>query len=340
MDRTHISVAQSAIEVPKASRGHILLIAQDVAVAKGVCADLDAAGLQCTFVRTCVHAQRVIKARRLDLILLDRMVLVSADAPCWNDLRGHRDASIVPILAFSRGDDALVVSARVRAFMQVATRPAPEKLEGHGIVLDRVAQRTLYRGHDLRLAAVQFRLLEYFLKNPGRILSRHELLASLWGYEGVVGRRVDVYVGTLRKLLGSRSGSKLIRTVRGAGYVFGGNQAKGLRLAGPVDGHEGPVKSGDPDDQLKLDYAARSLRIKSVNFPLSPREFAVLELLMLNPDMTFNRSVIANSIWGEGNVDPRTVDATISRLRRAIKQKSSSHHPIRSVIGRGYQFCP
>jgi DNA-binding response OmpR family regulator len=170
LDRTHISVAQSAIEVPKASRGHILLIAQDVAVAKAVCADLDAAGLQCTFVRTCVHARRVIRARRLDLILLDRMVLVTADAPCWSELRGHRDASIVPILTFSRSDDALVVSARVRAIMQVATRPAPEKLEGHGIVLDRAAQRALYRGHDLRLAAAQFRLLEYFLKNPGRIL--------------------------------------------------------------------------------------------------------------------------------------------------------------------------
>jgi DNA-binding response OmpR family regulator len=148
----------------------------------------------------------------------------------------------------------------------------------------------------------------------------------LWGYEGVVGRRVDVYVGTLRKLLGSRRGNKLIRTVRGTGYVFGGNQAKSLRPAGPVDGHEDRVKSGDPDDQFKLDYAARSLRMKSVNFPLSPREFAVLELLMLNPDMTFNRSVIANSIWGEGNVDPRTVDATISRLEERL-----SRNPLRTT---------
>jgi len=114
-------------------------------------------------------------------------------------------------------------------------------------------------------------------------------------------------------------------------------------------GRTGPSGNEDPGhdaatfrpqgDQFKLDHKGRCLQINSVCFHLSPREFAVLELLMLNPNLTLGRSVIASCIWGQGNADPRTVDATISRLRRAIKQRSASNHPIRSVPGKGYQFC-
>jgi DNA-binding response OmpR family regulator len=243
-------------------------------------------------------------------------------------------------LAFSGDDDPRSVLQRTRALLGVAARSVPSKLEGFGIVLDSGAHRALYRGRDIRLAEAQFRLLEYFLKNPGRILSRHELFSTLWGKQGTVGRRIDVYVGNLRKLLSSRNGNKLIRTVRGTGYVFDGGVAKGRRLSSrlPKDHEVVTTCASVSVDQFRLDYAGRSLRIDGVQFSLSPREFAVLELLMLNPDMTFNRSMIANCIWAEDKVDLRTVDATISRLRKAIKQRSSSDRPIRSVIGRGYQF--
>ena len=115
-------------------------------------------------------------------------------------------------------------------------------------------------------------------------------------------------------------------------------------------GRTGPSGNGDPGhdaatfrpqgDQFKLDHKGRCLQINRVSFHLSPREFAVLELLMLNPNLTLGRSVIASCIWGQGNADPRTVDATISRLRKTINQQPSSHRPACSVSGRGYQFYP
>jgi DNA-binding response OmpR family regulator len=61
---------------------------------------------------------------------------------------------------------------------------------------------------------------------------------------------------------------------------------------------------------------------------------------MLNPNLTLSRSVIGGCIWGQGSADPRTVDATISRLRKAINQQPSSNRPICSIPGRGYQFHP
>ena len=275
------------------------------------------------------------------LILLDQRFLVSCGADCWRGLRDYEEIRTVPILTFSQQDNSLDVSAQARVFL-AAWRTVPCKLEGYGIVLDRIAQRASYRGEEIRLAHAQFRLLEYFLNNPGRVLSRHELLRTLWGHKGPAGRRIDVYVGTLRKLL-RRSGHTLIRTVRGAGYIFGDDKPPERRGATrSANGHKEPRRppSFKPDSvQFRLDHATRCLQRNDVCFQLSPREFAVLELLMLNPDITFSRNVIAGCIWGHDNVDPRTVDATISRLRRAIKQQSASNHPIRSVSGKGYQFC-
>lgn len=342
MDRIHISAAQSAIEVPKASPGRILLIAQDVAGAKGVCADLDAAGLQCTFVRTCAHARKFIIRHGVDLILLDRAVLATT-GDCWCELRGHRETRPVPILAFSKQADASNVAAKARTFTAAAIGPVPGSLQGHGIILDLIAQRVSYEGQEIYLAYAQFRLLEYFLRHPGRVLSRGELFASLWGQQGQVGRRIDVYVGTLRKLFRGRNGRELIRTVRGVGYVFAVEKSQEGRSSSGVTNSLKKSARATPSsangDQFRLDYAADCLQINGIPFPLSPREFAVLELLMLNPEMTFSRAVIGDCVWGQGKVDLRTVDATISRLRKAIKQQSRSNHPIRSVPARGYQFC-
>jgi two-component system, OmpR family, phosphate regulon response regulator PhoB len=341
LDRIHISAAQSAIEVPKGSPAHVLLIAQDVAVAKGVCADLDAAGLRCTFVRTCAHARKFIIRQGVDLILLDRMVLATA-GDCWSELRRHQETRPVPILAFSQQADASNVAAQAKTFTAAGIGPVPGRLQGHGIILDRIAQRVSYEGQETYLPYAAFRLLEYFLRHPGRVISRGELFASLWGQHDPVGRRIDVYVGSLRKLLRRQNGGTLIQTVRGVGYVFTDQRADGRLSLRRVDGNEDPRHDAaafrPQGDQFKLDHKGRCLQINGVGFHLSPREFAVLELLMLNPNLTLSRSVIAGCIWGQGEADPRTVDATISRLRKAIHQQSTSNRPICSVPGKGYQF--
>jgi DNA-binding response OmpR family regulator len=70
---------------------------------------------------------------------------------------------------------------------------------------------------------------------------------------------------------------------------------------------------------------------------LRPKERSLLELLLLNPGITFTRECIADFIWGAGNVDVRTVDATVSRIRQVFLQRLLPN-PIRGVIGRGYQI--
>lgn len=84
-----------------------------------------------------------------------------------------------------------------------------------GIALDGRSRRVSVDGEALDLTAREFTMLETFLRHPGQVLSREQLLSHVWGYDHDPGSNVvDGYVGYLRKKLGSGS----IVTVRGAGY--------------------------------------------------------------------------------------------------------------------------
>ena len=70
-------------------------------------------------------------------------------------------------------------------------------------------------GADVELTAKEFALLETFLRHPGQVLSREQLLSHVWGYDFDPGSNVvDVYVGYLRRKLGEER----FETVRGMGY--------------------------------------------------------------------------------------------------------------------------
>jgi DNA-binding response OmpR family regulator len=106
--------------------------------------------------------------------------------------------------------------ARVRARLR-----APEQgdsaleLHGGGVRLDVRTRRAEVDGEEVELTAKEFTLLETFLRHPGQVLSREQLLSHVWGYDFDPGSNVvDVYVGYLRRKLGSER----FETVRGMGY--------------------------------------------------------------------------------------------------------------------------
>lgn len=81
--------------------------------------------------------------------------------------------------------------------------------------LDLRSRRVAANGNDVELTAREFALMETFMRNPGRVLSRMELLSSAWGYDFDPNSNVvDVYVRYLR----NKVGGDAIETVRGAGY--------------------------------------------------------------------------------------------------------------------------
>ena len=112
--------------------------------------------------------------------------------------------------------------ARVRLRLRQAGDQAAEAggevtLSAGGFRLDLRTRRVLVDGREVDLSAREFTLLEIFLRNPGQVLSREQLLDHVWGFDFDPGSNVvDVYVGYLRRKLGSAA----ISTVRGMGYRF------------------------------------------------------------------------------------------------------------------------
>ncbi len=89
------------------------------------------------------------------------------------------------------------------------------------LVLDPATRAVTRGGQPITLTNREFALLEYFLRNPGRVLSRTMIAEHVWDYDFDTGTNViDVYVNYLRKKIDSGHEPKLLHTVRGAGYVL------------------------------------------------------------------------------------------------------------------------
>lgn len=90
------------------------------------------------------------------------------------------------------------------------------------ITVNTAAKNVIRNGREIALTSTEYRLLECMVRNRGRVLSRIELLESVWGIDFNMGTNVvDVYVNYLRKKLGNNDHDrKLIHTVIGMGYII------------------------------------------------------------------------------------------------------------------------
>ena len=182
-----------------------------------------------------------IDERTPDLILLDWMLPKVSGIEVCRRVRGRAETRNLPIIMLTargeetdrvRGldtgaDDYMTkpfsmteLTARIRAVLR-RIRPglADDRVNHADIIMDRVAHRVSRAGREVHLGPTEFRLLDHFLKHPGRVFSREQLLDAVWGSDVYVeARTVDVHVGRLRKALNVEGTVNPIRTVRSAGY--------------------------------------------------------------------------------------------------------------------------
>jgi two-component system, OmpR family, response regulator MprA len=139
-----------------------------------------------------------------------------------------RDAVTDRVAGLDAGADDYLVKpfaqeellARVRALLRRRS-PGGERLRFGGVEIDVEAMEVLAEGQPVELTTLEFRLLEYFLRNPRTVLSRSRILEAVWGLDvDTTSNIVDVYVGYLRRKLEAQGGPRLLHAVRGAGYVL------------------------------------------------------------------------------------------------------------------------
>lgn len=130
----------------------------------------------------------------------------------------------------SGADDYLVkpfafeeLLARVRALLRRPNEQLDNTLTYEDLKLDPVNFIVTRGGKPINLTHKEFALLEYLMRNPGRMLSKDTLTAHVWDYDAdILPNTVEVYVGYLRnKIEKPFKGEPLITTRRGFGYIFG-----------------------------------------------------------------------------------------------------------------------
>ena len=118
--------------------------------------------------------------------------------------------------------------ARIRALTRRADQPQSARIQHGDLSMDLLSRRAWRGENKVELSSREFALLEYFMRHPGQVLSRQQILSAIWDYAFDPGSNVvDVYVRYLRSKIDQPGEPSLITTIRGSGYRFdpGADQA-------------------------------------------------------------------------------------------------------------------
>jgi heavy metal response regulator len=111
--------------------------------------------------------------------------------------------------------------ARVRALLRRRTEADPTVLQIGDLKLDPARRLVCRGGGKIDLTPREFALLDYFMRNPGRVLTRTMIAEHVWDYSFDTSTNIiDVYVNYLRKKIDTARAPRLLHTVRGVGYVL------------------------------------------------------------------------------------------------------------------------
>jgi two-component system, OmpR family, response regulator len=236
-------------------RGELLVVDDEPFLRDAVAASLRFLGYEVTAAGTGNEALHLARSQPFDLVVLDVMLPDTDGFEVARRLR--RDGLGVPVIFLTAkdtqadkvtgltigGDDYLTkpfgleeLAARIRTVLR-RTRPASATgpvLSFADIELDQDSYEVRRAGHLIDLSPTEFRLLRYLMLNPGRVLTRVQLLAHVWDYDfGGSSTVVSTYIAYVRRKLAAY-GPDVIHTQRGIGYS--------LRLPRPGE----PAGSYDP----------------------------------------------------------------------------------------------
>ncbi|MCK9543051.1 MAG: phosphate regulon transcriptional regulator PhoB [Novosphingobium sp.] len=221
----------------------ILVVEDDTALSELLAWNLDAEGYEVRCTPDGEEALVMVREQLPDAIILDWMIEEVPGIEVCRRLRKDKDTARVPIImltargeeedrirGFKTGADDYVTKpfsprellARVEALLR-RSRPAlgGEVLTFGDIELDPASHRVRRGGEALHLGPTEFRLLRYFMERPGRVVSRQQILDSVWGVDSEIDERtVDVHIRRLRKAIVRPGDADPIRTVRAAGYAM------------------------------------------------------------------------------------------------------------------------
>lgn len=222
------------------SEANVLIVEDDATIARFVELELEHAGYEVFRAGDGPAAIDLMDAEPVDLVILDLMLPGIDGLDVAKHIRKKGDD--VPILmltaraethdvvnGFEAGADDYLrkpfeipeLLSRVRALLKRVKAAEPSSpYEASGVRIDLEKREATLEGAPLDLTAKEFDLLAYLVANAGRVISRDEILGTVWGGQHTTDSNViEVFVCHLRNKIGDRD-IKIIQTIRGVGYFF------------------------------------------------------------------------------------------------------------------------
>ncbi len=111
--------------------------------------------------------------------------------------------------------------ARIRSLLRRGQVETQTELKVGDLCLDMVSHKVSREGEEIELTGKEYSLLEYFMRNEGKVLTRTMIAEHVWDYNfDTFTNVIDVYVNHLRKKIDKKYPAKLLHTLRGVGYVM------------------------------------------------------------------------------------------------------------------------
>ncbi len=239
--RAEVMVSEEFGQNGSKSQPRILLVDDDARLLDALRRGLSLSGFDVTIAKEAGQALTCVESGWPDVMVLDIMMpgldglslcrLVRERSPVRILMLTALDSVPDRVAGLQMGADDYLIKpcaldeliARIQALLRRSTTPAPAegRLSFGDVALD-TATWTVYRGGEpLPTTAKEFRLLKQFLENPGRVLTREDILSAVWGEDAKVESNViDAHIANLRLKLESGDKPRLIHTVRGVGYVL------------------------------------------------------------------------------------------------------------------------
>nr|WP_290223961.1 response regulator transcription factor [Trichocoleus desertorum] len=223
-----------------APSAHILVIEDEVKLARFIELELSYEGYQVTLAHDGFTGLTTARDARPDLIILDWMLPGLSGLEVCRRLRTTGDKVPVVLLTakdevsdrvagLDAGADDYVVKpfsieellARVRAHLRRVQEADPDVLQFEDLILNRQTREVFRGDRAIELTAKEFDLLDFLMAHPRQVISRDRILEQVWGYDFMGDSNIiEVYIRYLRLKLEANQEKRLIQTVRGVGYVL------------------------------------------------------------------------------------------------------------------------
>ena len=218
----------------------ILIVEDDKKIAAGIQKGLVSESYAVDLAKDGIEGERLAKVNNYDVIILDIMLPKQNGFETCNNLR--KNAINTPILMLTALDDVFdkikgldkgaddylskpfhfgELLARIRALIRRNSEVKSSKISVYGIDLDLNTHMAHRAGKEIKLSSKEFALLELFMMNPNKILSREVISEHLWDMNfDPRSNVIESFIKFLRQKIDKEFDNQLIQTVRGSGYIF------------------------------------------------------------------------------------------------------------------------